>query len=242
MASTGSTSFVVPRCCGTPRNGKPSCEGWESGSNLTMPTRQMDNSYMETVWCIFKDLHAKGLIYEGKRILLYCPRCETPLSKFEIAMDNSYRNVVEKAVVVKFRIAGADPCTSILAWTTTPWTLVGNVALAVNSKLDYVKVRVGDECLVLAKSALRVLTTPFEVIEECKGNELLGLEYEPLYALNEVTNGYLVVDGEEGVTADEGTGVVHLAAYGEFDLDMIQKHGLSLVQAHLRGSPVKTGP
>lgn len=192
--------------------------------------KTMDITYMETVWYIFKTFYDKNLIYQGKRILLYCPRCETPLSKFEITMDNSYKEVSEKTIVVKFKILEAENHTYILAWTTTPWTLIGNVALAINSKLDYVKVNANDEFLILTKNALNTLNTPFEIIEEFKGNKLIGLKYEPLYEIEEVKNGYFIIDGVDGVTADEGTGVVHLAAYGEFDMEMIQKHDLSFVQ------------
>src|SRR5271157_247079 len=204
--------------------------------------KTMDITYMETVWHIFKTFHEKNLIYQGKRILLYCPRCETPLSKFEITMDNSYKEVSEKTIVAKFKILGAENRTFILAWTTTPWTLIGNVALAVNSKLDYVKVNADDECLILTKNALNTLNTPFEIVEEFKGNKLLGLKYEPLYEIEEVKNGYFIIDGEEGVTAEEGTGVVHLAAYGEFDMDMIQKHDLTFVQHISEDGRLTKGP
>jgi len=204
--------------------------------------KTMDNTYMETVWYIFKTFFDKKLIYEGKRILLYCPRCETPLSKFEITMDNSYKDVSEKSIVVKFKIIGVEPRAYILAWTTTPWTLIGNVALAVNSKLDYVKVKSEDEFLILTKSAIKILNTPYEIVEEFKGTKLLGLKYEPLYEIEDVTNAYFIVDGEDGVSSEEGTGVVHLAAYGEFDLDMIQKYKISFLQHLNEAGRLKKGP
>jgi isoleucyl-tRNA synthetase len=115
--------------------------------------KTMDRDYMESVWWAFKQIYDKGLIYEGRRVLLYCPRCETPISNFEVAMDNSYKEVTEEAVTIKFKVKGQDN-TFLLAWTTTPWTLPGNVALAVGENIDYVKVKVGDENYILAKERL----------------------------------------------------------------------------------------
>jgi isoleucyl-tRNA synthetase len=195
--------------------------------------KTMDVTYMETVWHIFKTLYDNGLIYEGKRILLYCPRCETPLSKFEIAMDNSYKDVSEPAITVKFKIASAKN-TYLLAWTTTPWTLIGNVALAVNAEFDYVKVQVQDDFLIMIKNAVDVMPDikagTYKIVEELKGEKLVGLRYNPLFQLDQVKDGYYVVDGGNGITAEEGTGVVHIAAYGEFDMEVIQKNHISFVQ------------
>ena len=102
---------------------------------------------------IFKKIYDDGFVYKGKKVLYYCPRCETPLSNYEIAMDNSYKDVTEQAITVKFKLK-EDARTYLLAWTTTPWTLIGNVALAVNSREDYVKIKVGNEFLILIKKIL----------------------------------------------------------------------------------------
>ncbi len=186
--------------------------------------KTMDNSYMETVWWIFKKLYDEDSIYEGKKVLLFCPRCETPLAKSEIAMDKSYKDVTEKAVFAKFNLK--DEGASILAFTTTPWTLIGNAALAVNKDLIYVKVKTNGENLILAKECLNMLEGDFEVVEEFPGSGLLNKNYEPLYKLETDKKGYYVIDGGEEVSSEEGSGVVHMATYGEFDYEMIKKHDL----------------
>ncbi|MCX8205847.1 MAG: isoleucine--tRNA ligase [Candidatus Micrarchaeota archaeon] len=193
--------------------------------------KTMDDTYMETIWHIFKKLYDEGHIYEGKKILMYCPRCETPLSNAEIAMDNSYKDVTEKAITVKFRLKG-EPNTYILAWTTTPWTLVGNVALAINPKIAYVEVEAHGEKLILAKARLEAVGLEGAVVGEFSGESLLGKEYEPLYetAAAQGKKGHYVIDGGEEVTTEEGTGVVHMALYGDFDHRMIVKYKLPVVQ------------
>ena len=144
--------------------------------------KTMDTTYMETIWYIFKKIYDEGYVYKGKKILLYCPRCETPLSNFEIQMDNSYHNITESAVIAKFKLK-KETNTYVLAWTTTPWTLVGNVALAVNLKLAYVRVKVRDEYYILIKNELR-LFKEYDSVEEIKGKELVNKEYEPLYYIS----------------------------------------------------------
>jgi len=193
--------------------------------------KTMDNTYMETVWYIFKKIYREGFVYRGKKILFYCPRCETPLSNFEIAMDNSYKDVTEPAITVKFKLKG-KPRTFFLAWTTTPWTLIGNVALAVNSELDYVKIKLNDEYLILIKNQLDILKKRYEIVEEFKGKALIDKEYEPLYHVSTDINkkGHFVIDGGDEVLSDEGTGIIHLAIYGEFDYEMIRKHDLPIIQ------------
>ncbi|PIS14344.1 isoleucine--tRNA ligase, partial [Candidatus Shapirobacteria bacterium CG09_land_8_20_14_0_10_39_12] len=161
--------------------------------------KTMDRDYMESVWWAFKQIYNKGLVYEGRKVLMYCPRCETPISNFEVAMDNSYKDVTEETVMVKFPAKGRSDSeessdsmsgsalggkfknTYILAWTTTPWTLPGNVALAINPDVAYVKCRVGKENFVLAKERLVILNEPHEIIREFKGKDLIGLSYEPLF-------------------------------------------------------------
>jgi len=191
----------------------------------------MDNSYMETIWFIFKKIFDEGYVYKGKKILLYCPRCETPLSNFEISMDNSYKDVTEKSVIVKFKLKDILD-TYLLAWSTTPWTLIGNVALAVNSKLNYVKIRVEDEFLILIKSRLDIINENYEIVEEFKGEDLINKFYEPLYQISAETEkvGHFIIDGGEDVLSDEGTGIVHMAIYGEFDYEMINKYDMPIIQ------------
>ncbi len=201
--------------------------------------KTMDKTYMETIWWIFKKLYNEGYIYEGKKILMYCPRCETPIAKAEIAMDNSYKEVTEKSVIAKFKVKGEDKY--ILAWTTTPWTLIGNVALAVNSKMDYVEIENNGERLIVAKDRLDEIEGDYKVIKEFKGKELLGLEYEPLYKTAE-GKAYIVIDGGQEVSNEEGTGIVHMALYGEFDYEMIKKYKLAQVQHIDEHGNVVKGP
>ncbi|MHA1885032.1 MAG: class I tRNA ligase family protein, partial [Promethearchaeota archaeon] len=173
----------------------------------------------------------EGHVYRGKKVLYYCPRCETPLSNYEIAMDNSYKDVTEQSITVRFKLK-EDPGTSLLAWTTTPWTLIGNVALAVNGKNDYVKIKIGNEFLILIKTRLGIVTEDFDIIREFKGKELINKQYEPLYQLSPDANekAYIVIDGGDEVLSDEGTGIIHLAIYGEFDYEMIKQYDLPIIQ------------
>ena len=193
--------------------------------------KTMDNSYMETIWFIFKKIYDEGYVYRGKKVLLYCPRCETPLSNFEISMDNSYKDVTEKSVIAKFKLKDSSN-TYLLAWSTTPWTLIGNVALAVNSEFNYVKIRVEDEFLILIKSKLDIINENYEIIKEFKGEDLLNKLYKPLYQISAETEkvGHFIIDGGENVLSDEGTGIVHMAIYGEFDYEMINKYDMPIIQ------------
>src|SRR3989344_5925385 len=192
----------------------------------------MDNTFIESVWWFLKENYKKGLLYEGRKVLLYCPHCETPLAKAEIAQDNSYKDVTEESVYVKFKIVGF-PDAYFLAWTTTPWTLPGNVALAVGENIDYVEANVGKEILVLAKERLSIITEPYEIVAEHKGKEMVGMEYEPLYEIAAVKNTgkkawYVTSAGF--VNTEEGTGVVHTAViYGEDDYELGLKLDLPMV-------------
>lgn len=201
--------------------------------------KTMDNSYMETVWWMFKKMYENGLIYEGKKILMYCPRCQTPLAKAEIQMDNSYKNVTESTVFVKFKLKKMEN-TYVLAWTTTPWTLIGNLALAVNEKLEYVKIKVGNEFLILAKARLPIIKEKYDIIESFTGQKLLGHEYESLYALDSSKKHHYVVAGGDGVTSEDGTGIVHVASYGEFDYELVKKYDLPL-HTHVGGDGIVRG-
>jgi isoleucyl-tRNA synthetase len=202
--------------------------------------KTMDSTYMESVWWALKTLWDKGLIYEGKKVLMYCPRCETPVSKAEVAMDNSYRDVTEESVIAKFKIIGPEKVgflknTFVLAWTTTPWTLPGNVALAVGSKIKYILVEFNDENYILAKEKVSEVfkENKYKTVKEFLGKELVGLEYEPLYDLGAVKKsgkkGWYILPADF-VNTEEGTGVVHTAViYGEDDYNLGLKNDLPMV-------------
>jgi isoleucyl-tRNA synthetase len=195
--------------------------------------KTMDNTYIESVWHALSEINKKGLLYEGRKVLLYCPHCETPIAKAEIAMDNSYKDVTEESVYVKFKLVG-ETNKYFLAWTTTPWTLPGNVALAVGGEIDYVEVKVGEEILILAKERLSVLNDPYEILSEKKGKDLVSLQYEPLYQILAVQGSgkkAFYVAEADFVTTTDGTGLVHTAViYGEDDYNLGLKLDLPMVQ------------
>jgi len=182
--------------------------------------------YIQSVWWALSEMWRQNLIYKGFRVAPYCSRCATPLSSHELAQG--YRdNVPDPSVYIRFRLK-KDPTTSILAWTTTPWTLPGNVALAVDNDIVYIKVREGDEYLILAEALLTVLKESPEVVERITGRDLVGLEYEPLYPYSVPDQGraHYVVDADF-VSTEEGTGVVHTSAlYGVDDLRLCQEKGI----------------
>ncbi|MBI2593842.1 isoleucine--tRNA ligase [Candidatus Daviesbacteria bacterium] len=193
-----------------------------------------DMDYMESVMWVFKQMYDKGYIYRGLRVSLYCPHCATPISNFEVAMDaDNYKEVTENASTYKYKLKDAKD-TFILAWSTTPWNKIVTPALAVNPNLTYVKVRQGDEKYILAKSTLKILKTDpkHEVLEEFKGKDLLGIKFIPHYDFYEIEEGKKAFEiiGGEFVTADEGTGVVTIAVYGEEDLDVMNKENVQIVQ------------
>jgi len=183
--------------------------------------------YIQSVWWALSEMWKQGLVYKGFRVAPYCPRCATPLSSHELALGYQ-DNTPDPSVYVRFRLK-KDPKTSILAWTTTPWTLPGNVALAVDDEIDYIKVRDGDGFLILAEARLAVLNESPEVVERMKGRDLVGLEYEPLYpySVPEEGRAHYVVDADF-VSTEEGTGVVHTSAlYGVDDLRLCQEKGIA---------------
>ncbi|MFH1162046.1 MAG: class I tRNA ligase family protein [Candidatus Jorgensenbacteria bacterium] len=206
--------------------------------------KTMDRTYMESVWWAFKKIYDRGLVYEGRKVLMYCPRCETPVSNFEVAMDNSYQDVVDETVTVKFHLLPNQKFGSyetrdkvyILAWTTTPWTLPGNVALAVGEDILYSAVRIDGikELLILATERVgEVLKghTVEIVHERIKGKDLVGLSYEPLFEVQAAkSDKAFKVYPADFVSTEEGTGVVHTAVvYGEEDYELGQKIGLPVV-------------
>ncbi len=196
--------------------------------------RTMDKDYMESVWWAFKQLHEAGKIYEGEKVLLYCVRDATPISKAEVAMDNSYQDVTDPSVYVKLKLADSDA--SLLAWTTTPWTLPANTAAVVNPDLEYAEVLVGDETFILAKELVQKALTDEKhnvvdhtITRTFKGKELVGKGYEPLF--KDRGDKAHQVWAADYVNLEEGTGVVHLApAYGEEDYQLSKELGFPLVQ------------
>lgn len=191
------------------------------------------NDYIESVWNVVKKINEQKLLYKDYKVVPWCPRCGTALSSHELAQG--YEDVKDLSVTAKFKIKGQEN-TYILAWTTTPWTLPGNVALAVGEDIIYVEVKVGGEILVLAKERLSVITEPYEIITEHKGKEMIGMEYEPLYpylanTISEVEKPKLEkaykVYGADFVTTTDGTGIVHTAVmYGQDDFVLGTQIGL----------------
>lgn len=194
--------------------------------------KTMDIDYMESVIWVFKQLYEKGLIYEGKRVSLYCPHCSTPVSNFEIAMDNSYEEISEPTNVYKYKVVGQKN-TYLLAWSTTPWNKIATPALAVSPDLIYVKVKQGKEFYILAKKTVNILTNqPYKIMAEMKGKDLEGISFEPHYDFwprQEGKKAYIVVT-DNFVSSEEGTGIVTLAVYGEDDYRVMQKKQIQLIE------------
>lgn len=215
----------------------------------------MDNSFIESVWWALKRMWDKGLIYQGYKVTPHCPRCETSLSSHEVAQG--YKDDVEDpAVSIKFKIVGKsvgtitlDKPAYFLAWTTTPWTLPGNTALAVAADADYAVVEADSEYLVLAEARLSAAgLSSNRMVGKVKGEELVGMHYEPLYKIpimrtTEDRDAYRVITGDF-VSMEDGTGIVHIApAYGEIDFQVGEKEGLPLVHTvSLAGNVEYTTP
>jgi len=200
-----------------------------------------DNSYIESLWNIVGTVEKKGLLYKDYKIIPWCARCGTALSSHELAQG--YMDVKDLSVYAKFKVKGEDN-SYIVAWTTTPWTLPGNVALAVGNDIDYVKVLQNTETLILAKERLSLLEGEYEIVGEVKGSELAGLSYEPLYPYlatliddsqkEKIENAYKVY-AADFVTTTDGTGIVHIAPmYGADDFELGTKVGLP--KFHLVGT------
>ena len=193
--------------------------------------RTMDKNFMESVWWAFKTLYEAGKIYEGRKVLMYDTKFATPVSKSEVTMDNdAYQTVTDPSAYVRFKLQGQN--VSLLAWTTTPWTLPANMALAVNPEMEYIAARVTGmhEILVLAKSrAAKVLEgRDWAELRSFKGQELIGLTYEPICdtieADSKLKDTWTVLGGDF-VSDNDGTGIVHIApAYGEDDYRLAQEH------------------
>ena len=197
--------------------------------DLDHPYITFTNEYIESVWWILKNFHDRGLIYQGFKILPYCPRCETPLSSHEVSQG--YRDVKDPSVYIRFQSID-NPDTCFLVWTTTPWTLISNVALAVHPEVEYLKVEYNGEKLIIAEPrANAVLSGEFKILERIKGSRLERQRYEPLFKfIQPEKDAYYVVLGDF-VTTEDGTGIVHIApAFGEDDYVVGQKYDLPVVR------------
>lgn len=208
--------------------------------------KTMDKDFMESVWWAFQKLYNEGKIYEGEKVLLYCTRDATPISKAEVAMDNSYQDVTDPSVFVKFKLKSNEQRAMnneqgspvyLLAWTTTPWTLNANTAIGVGEDQTYTEVKMADGThLVLLKDLVtKVLTDEkhqvleHEVVREIPGKELVGLEYEPLLGTHRGENAHKIWN-YPGLSTEEGSGIVHLApAYGEEDYALSKANGFPFV-------------
>jgi isoleucyl-tRNA synthetase len=202
--------------------------------------RTMDWQYTESIWWAFKTLHDKGLVYEGFKSMHICPRCETTLAISEVTQG--YKDITDISVYVKFEFAD-EPGIFMLAWTTTPWTLPGNVALAVNPDFDYVKIGIMNHELgimnsyILAKERLVTIKEAYDILDEFKGSDLIGKKYKPIFdyyskdeKLSNRENGWKVC-GADFVNMESGTGIVHIApAFGEDDMELGKKYELPFIQ------------
>ncbi len=204
--------------------------------------RTMDKDYMESVMWVFKQMYDRGYIYKGLRVSLYCPHCATPISNFEVAMDTeNYKEISDPATTYKYELLAQEKIntpnqdkTYILAWSTTPWTKIVTPALAVNPDLIYLKVKQKDEFYILAKSTAGTLEGEYEIVDEFLGKNLIGRKFVPHYDYYPIEKGKKAFEiiGGDFVAADEGTGVVTIAAYGEEDLAVMKRDNIH-VETHL---------
>lgn len=194
-----------------------------------------ENKYIEALWGVVGKANEKGSLYKDFKVVPWCTRCGTGLSSHELSQPGAYKDVKDLSVYVKFKVKGEEN-TYILAWTTTPWTLPGNVGLAVGEDIDYVKIKIENEINILAESRISILDKEYEVIEKIKGKDLVGLDYEPLYPYlselisedqkSKLENAYKVYPADF-VTTTDGMGIVHTAVmYGADDFDLGTKYDL----------------
>ncbi len=220
---------------------------WRMGYWIDMdhPYITCENDYIESVWWALDRYFKEGLIYQGFKVQLYCPRCGTPLSSHEVSLG--YRDVQDPSVYIKAKIKG-EPNSYFLVWTTTPWTLISNVALAVSPNVEYVKVKIPlplgeggreqrpgegrNEFLILARERLSVIPEGAEIVATMPGRDLIGKEYERWFSFIPVDKKGWYVVGGDFVTTSDGTGIVHMApAYGEDDYQASLKYDLPMIQA-----------
>ena len=195
--------------------------------------KTMDNNYMESVWWAFKRLYEEGKIYEGEKILVYCTKDATPISKSEVAMENSYQIDTDPSLFVYFKLEDKDEY--LLAWTTTPWTLPANMVLAVNQDVDYSLVAYGDKKFYVASDRVEKVMTDekhqpleYSIVKTIKGSELVGKRFEPLFE-NRGPAAHKILHADF-VTTEDGTGIVHIApAYGEDDYELCRKNDVPVL-------------
>lgn len=196
--------------------------------DLSDPYITYTNDYIETVWWLLRRFWDENLLYKGYKILPWCPRCETALSSHETAMG--YKEVTDPSLYVTMKLAETDD-TYFLVWTTTPWTLISNVAVALHPYESYVTIAHRGKKLILAEHRLSVIDGEYEIFDNKKGSDYAGVRYVPLYEYLPVEKGMIALNADF-VTMDEGTGIVHIApAFGADDYDLGMKEGLSVVQA-----------
>ncbi|NQX58193.1 isoleucine--tRNA ligase [Paenibacillus qinlingensis] len=195
-------------------------------TDMENPYVTLTNNYIESVWHILSTIHAKGHLYKGHRVSPYCPDCQTTLSSHEVAQG--YEDVKDLSATVKFTSKNADE--HFLAWTTTPWTLPANVALAVNKNVDYVKVKQNGEVYIVASNLVeKIIKGEYELLSTHKGSEFVGTSYVAPFDYVEMTKGHIVVDADY-VSDTSGTGIVHIApAHGEDDYRTARQHELDFV-------------
>lgn len=186
------------------------------------------NNYIESVWWALKKIWDKGLLYKGHKVVPYCPRCGTALSSHEVAQG--YKEVKDASIYVKFKAKNMDN-TYFLVWTTTPWTLPSNVALAINKDVNYVKAEHEGQYLILAESRLELLGEDAKVVETFKGEKIVGEEYEQLFTFEKPEKKAHFVGAGDFVTLTDGSGIVHIApAFGEDDFNFGKKYDLPMIQ------------
>ena len=197
--------------------------------DMEHPYITYENNYIESEWWSLKKIHEKGLLYQGHKIVPYCPRCGTALSSHEVAQG--YKNVKETSAFVRFRVKGEENL-YLLAWTTTPWTLPSNLALCVNPRDTYCRLRADDGEYIMAKALAEKVFEGREItiLSECTGNDLRGMEYEPLYRFQEPDGKAWFVVSDDYVTMEDGSGIVHIApAYGEDDNRVCRENGVPFI-------------
>lgn len=202
------------------------CGRWVDFDNAY---KTMDSDYMESVWWIFKQLYNKNMMYEGKRVSLYSTKLSTPISNFEVAMDNTYSEVNDPAITVKFdmeEVNAEGGNTYILAWTTTPWTIPANMALGVHTDIDYVKVSHQKDHYIVARARVEDVfnNKEYVIVDEFKGSDLVGRSYKPpfdYYYQKSTNSKHHTIVFADFATDESGTGIVHQAPeFGEDDFNL----------------------
>lgn len=199
-------------------------------ADMDDPYVTYDDNYIESIWWSLKTIHEKDLLYKGFKVVPYCPRCGTALSSHEVAQG--YQDVSEESAMVRFKVTGQDN-TYIIAWTTTPWTLPSNIALCVNADSEYAKVKMDGHYYILATTLIHdVVGDGHEIIEKFLGSDLVGTEYDPLFPkAGAIPAGQTCrVVSDPYVTLNDGSGIVHLAPFGEDDARILQREGLDFTQ------------